>query len=166
MPVFYFSSDLCEISFWSAGGGSAMYLRLRADYPKVPRLDSRAWLPVLRLAQVPGCPRLRSFSSGLLFHVFFCVRCLVPGLDCVVSPLFVFLLFSLQGSSTFVTLICLCLLIPQCVIVLTVVTPWFLFSARVFSTSCWRWLCWCQPFPDQRRGLSVFQTAQLRLRPG
>ena len=105
-----------------------MYLRLRADYPKVPRLDSRAWLPVLRLAQVPGCPRLRSFSSGLLFHVFFCVRCLVPGLDCVVSPLFVFLLFSLQGSSTFVTLICLCLLIPECVIVFTVVTPWFLFS--------------------------------------
>ena len=60
--------------------------------------------------------------------LLFCVRCLVPGLDCVVSPLFVFLLFSLQGSSTFVTLICLCLLISQCVIVLTVVTPWFLFS--------------------------------------
>ena len=29
--------------------------------------------------------------------LLFSVRCLVPGLDCVVSPLFVFLLFSLQG---------------------------------------------------------------------
>ena len=60
--------------------------------------------------------------------LLFCVRFLAPGLDCVVSPLFVFLLFSLQGFSTFVTLICLCLLIPECVIVFTVVTPWFLFS--------------------------------------
>ena len=54
-----------------------MYLRLRTDYPKVPRLDSRSRLLVLRLAQVPGCSRLRSSRLVLLFHVL--VFCFASG---------------------------------------------------------------------------------------
>ena len=49
-PSFTYPCDLFEISSWSAARGSSMYIRLRTDYPKVPRLDSRSWLLVLRLA--------------------------------------------------------------------------------------------------------------------
>ena len=48
-----------------------MHLWLRTDHPQVPRPDSRPWLPLLRLASLPSCSWLRSFSF-LCYSIFFC----------------------------------------------------------------------------------------------